>query len=407
MLSLFSFVVLLSASSLSQELADPATFVHTILSRHPSLKRANELIRSAEFGVKASGLQPNPTLTLAATAGDAGEDSNALTQNLEISGQPSLRRNIADLNLKATIYQRDAVEREIMGSAYGAWLELWKTHRMLELAQLRTMLLNELARVAKRRFEVGEISENEALRVELASAEAQTDFIRAQAALDGARQSAALLLGVDGATFQPNPTEPTPILDEISLEVVLAWADDHPQIQGQFLKLSALELGAELIKKERAPIVGLSLYRSTLLNSSALQQGAQISISWPILDWGNIRNRAEQQRAEALAFQAQIEETLLQTRQQLARTWISLEAAKRNRDIIASQAERYEELAREARVAYDVGLWSLTDVLQTEQSYRQASVHLLEAKAEVFEQELQLLKNTGLSFPPELYKEDL
>ena len=144
-----------------------------------------------------------------------------------------------------------------------------------------------------------------------------------------------------------------------------------------------------------------------MLRSQSLQQGAQISLSWPILDWGNISNRAQQQQAQASAFRAEIEETLLDTRQQLSKIWVRLQAAKQNRSILARQAERYEELAREARVAYDVGLWSLTDVLQTEQTYRQASVELLEATAEVMNLELQILERTGLSLPPEFLKEDL
>ena len=54
-----------------------------------------------------------------------------------------------------------------------------------------------------------------------------------------------------------------------------------------------------------------------------------------------------------------------------------------------------------------MGLWSLTDVLQTEQSYRQAGVELLEARAQVLEFEIQILENTGLSFPTEHLKEAL
>ena len=406
-LLVLSFLALTSEPILSQEISDPAAFIQTVLSRHPSLQRADELVRSAEFGLKASGLQPNPTLTIAATAGDAGEDSNALTQNFEISGQPSLRHSIAKANLEASVQQREAVRRQLIASVYRNWLELWKTQRLVELAQLRNLLLEEMTRVATRRFEVGEISENEALRVTLAAAQAQTNLISAQAEYAGARQSAALLLGVEEANLETNPSEPLLLLQEVSLETVLASVPEHPDIQGLFHRLGAIELGADLIKKERAPTLGLSLYRSSLLRTQSLQQGAQISLSWPIFDWGNIRNRAQQQQAQASAFRAEIEETLLDTRQQLGKIWVRLQAAKQNRSILARQAERYEELAREARVAYDVGLWSLTDVLQTEQTYRQASVELLEATAEVMNLELQILERTGLSLPPEFLKEDL
>ena len=406
-LLVLSFLVLISEPILSQEISDPAVFIQTVLSRHPSIQRADDLVRSAEFGLKASGLQPNPTLTLAATAGDAGEDSNVLTQNFEISGQPSLRHSIAEANLKASLEQREAVRRQLIASAYRSWLELWRTHRLLELAQLRNMLLEEMTRVANRRFEVGEISENEALRVTLAAAQAETNLVSAEAEYAGARHSAALLLGVEESNLQTNPSELTFLLPEVTLETVLVSVEEHPEVRGQFHRLGAIKQGADLIKKERAPTLGLSLYRSSLIRSQSVQQGAQLSLSWPILDWGNISNRAQQQQAQASAFQAEIEETLLDTRRQLSKIWTRLQAAKQNRSILARQAERYEELAREARVAYDVGLWSLTDVFQTEQTYRQARVDLLEATAEVMDLELQILERTGLSLHPEFLKEDL
>ena len=405
-------LVLISEPALSQELSEPAAFIQTVLSRHPSLQRADELVRAAEFGLKASGLQPNPILTIAATAGDPGEDSNSLTQNFEISGQPSLRHSVARANLDASLQQREAVRRQLIASTYRNWLELWKTQRLLELAQLRNLLLEEMTRVANRRFEVGEISENEALRVSLAAAQAQTNLVSAEAEYAGARQSAALLLGMEETDLESNPSEPTFLLSGLTQEAILASAMEHPEMRAQFHRLGAIELGADLIQKERAPVLGLSVYRSSLYRSSLiryqpLQQGVELSLSWPIVDWGSIRNRAEQKRAQASAFRAQIDEALLDMRQQLSKIWVRLQAAKKNRSILAQQADRYEELAREARVAYDVGLWSLTDVLQTEQTYRQARVQLLEATAEAMNLELQILERTGLSLPPEFLKEDL
>lgn len=400
LLLVLSFLGLLSSLVLAQSITDPEAFVEAVLSRHPSIKKANELVQAAQFSAKAAGVQPNPTLTLAATAGDPGEDANALTQRFEISGQPALRGDIAGLNLEAAKDRRDAVCKQIAGAAYRSWLELWRTNRLLELAKIRESLLQEMVRVAKRRFEVGEIAENEALRVELAATRAQTNLVSAKAEFDGARNSAALLLGIAPEEYLPNPTELDTLLpDDLDLEKVMASVPEHPEVRGRYLRLKAMELGADLIKKERAPTLGLSLYRSSLLRAQGQQQGVQLSLSWPIFDWGSIRHRAESQRAEARAFAAEIDESLLRTRQSLARVWERLQAAKQNRLTIALQADRYQELAREARVAYDMGLWSLTDVLQTEQSFRQAGVDLLEARARVLELEIQIVENTGLHFP--------
>ncbi len=400
------YLVPCTGQVLAQDCSQPTSYVQAVLSRHPSLKKAEELVQAADFSMKASGLQANPTLTLAATAGFAGEDSNALVQTLEISGQPSLRRRIAEKNLQATVHQREAVRKQIAGSAYRAWLTVWKAHRMLELAELRNHLLKDTVRVANRRFEVGEISKNESLRVELAAVQAEVNHVQSQAALDSAIHRASLLLGDDSLVSSAiiDPGEPSSLLPPTDLPSLMDSIPKHPAIKSRLAQLSALELGAELIGKERAPTLGFSLYRSRLF-SNTVEQGAQVALSWPIFDWGSIRHRREQQQSEASAYKSGIDEVLLEFRSEVVTAWTSLEAAKSNRETLVSQAERYEELAREARIAYDLGFWSLTDVLQTEQSYRQAGVELLEASAEVWEIEVRLLEFTGLDFPTEFFEE--
>jgi hypothetical protein len=48
---------------------------------------------------------------------------------------------------------------------------------------------------------------------------------------------------------------------------------------------------------------------------------------------------------------------------------------------------------------------SLTDVLQTEASFREAGVKLVEAQSEVYGLELDLLERTNLPWPTDLLEE--
>ncbi len=406
-LCLFFLNLLWAPQAAAQVPFEPDQFLRAVLERHPSLRKADERVRSAEFGLKASGLQPNPTLTLAATAGDAGESSNGLTQAFEISGQPRLRSEIAKAKYQAAKLERLAAQRRVGALAYRAWLELWKSDRLLEIALLRNQLMQETLRVARRRFEVGEISENESLRVELAAAQASTNRIQAEGALLSAQRTAALLLGPEAQQIPAGiiAWEPTSLLPELDLEEVLAAARWHPTVQAQSSLVEGTEYASELIGKERAPILSLSLYRSTLVRRDFVEQGAQLSVTWPVFDWGNISHRKEQKQAQAEAHRAGIDEMVLQNCQNLSQAWTQLEAFKKERDILTLQAQRYEELAREARVAYDVGLLNLTDVLQTESSYREAGEQLVTIKADILELEIQVLELTGLAFPNDILKE--
>lgn len=380
-------------------------FLREVLHRRPTIVQSQKQLGAAEINLRASRLQPNPTLTLSATSGDAGESANALTQNFEISGQPHLRWRVTQARLDVAQQRLHASQRGITALAYSAWLEAWLSYRLTELAQLRQTLMMETVRAARRRFEVGEIAENEALRVELAAAQAETNLIRNSARLRKARRNIALLLGSEPdfpAVANTLPTKPPSLLNETSLKEILSSGEASPRIAAQVSELEAKRHSAKLLGKQRAPILGLSAYRSDLFRTGQIEQGVQLSLSWPLMDWGRIARSVERRQVEAEAFEAGVEASRLQLRQELSALWTSLEAARENRKVLLIQARRYEELAREARIAYDLGMLNLTDLLQTESSFRKAGVDLIEADAEVLGLEVSLWNKSGLPLPVEI-----
>ena len=424
-------LLLLEISAWSQTLPDPGSLISEVLDSHPAVRRARLEVVAAQAQLRGSGLQPNPTLTLAATAGDPGENSNALTQAFEISGQPRLRREQAQHRLDSANLQLQAVSRQVAGAVSVDWLRLWESWHLAKLSDLRRQLMAEMVRVTRRRYEVGEIPQNESLRVELAAAEADSAWQRTLAELLGAENALDLLRGqnpevhtLEESPFQRDVAQASeavipyaldsffdgPKLDDYeafwSLEEVLASADLHPDVEALRQEQKAALLGADLISKERAPQLALSVYRSSLLGSgSDIQQAAQLTLSWPIFDWGSIGARRDAQVARAEAQLAGIDERVLEVRREVSDLWNRWQAARSVRTILNQQAARYEELAREARIAYDLGLLSLTDVLQTESSFRTAGVDLIKAQAEVFRLELEILERTNLPWPQNLLEE--
>ncbi len=381
----------------AQEVIHPMDYVAEVMRHHPALQRAEYRVESARFAVKASGLQPNPTLTLAATAGDPGESSNALTQSIEISGQPQLRWQLADLRFQTARLEQQSTQRVVAAQAYRSWLSCWKGSRLADLSSLRVRLMEDVLKAANRRYEVGEISQNEALRVELATAQAQADLAVAMADLEASRRELDLLLGRKIKFIAPDSL--TNLLEDVDYQKVMDSVALNPEIVISRLRQKMFEVTALLVSKETAPSLSLSLYRADLFRTGSIEQGAQVSISWPVFDWGGIENRKRQQEAEAKAEGAEAQRALMDRRRDVSRLWSQLEAARKNRVILSEQATRYEELAREGRVAYDLGMISLTDALQTEAAFRAAGVDLVGAQTRVLELESQLLELTGLAWP--------
>lgn len=412
--------LLLTACAGAQGLPDPGALIAEVLARHPGVRKAENMVSAAQASLDGSGLQPNPTLTLAATAGDAGEDSNALTQTFEISGQPRLRREQAEARLRSAELLLGSMRRQVAATVCQDWLKVWEAQHLAMLAQVRVGLMNDMMRVSRRRYEVGEIPQNESLRVELAAAEAEANWKRAEAAQRGAERTLAVMRGL---LETPPDAPPQPAVDGLptmdllfdgpslspetapwSLEQVLASAEGHLDVESLRQDQKASLLSAELLGKERAPQLGVSVYRNEFFGNS-IEQGAQLYISWPVFDWGSISSRRRAQEWEAQAQLAEADEKVLELRRQVAGLWNEWQGAQEVRAILKSQASRYEELAREARIGYDLGLLTLTDVLQTETAFRQAGVELIQAQANVYRLELGLLEKTNLPWPAELLEE--
>ena len=276
--------ILLMSSGLAQaqEMPNPAAIISEVLSSHPAIRRAQHNVESAEAILSGSRAQSNPVLTLSAVAGDPEENSNSISQSLEISGQPRLRHEQAQARLQAAQLQLESEKRRIAILVYGNWLQLWESQHLAMMARLRRDLMTEMVRVTKRRYEVGEIPQNESLRVELAAAEAEADQRKAEAAYQAASRSLNLLRGIsvtDGAELLSVPEVSfdniTVIFDSPALassepwtlEQTLASANDQFDVEALRQEQRASELTAELTGKERAPQLGLALYRSRFFSN--------------------------------------------------------------------------------------------------------------------------------------------
>ena len=234
------------------------------------------------------------------------------------------------------------------------------------------------------------------------AAQAEVALSKASADVESARRDLFLLSGESVDETADELLEPRSILHDCTLETALAVVRQHPEIVSMELQQKALLFASELVGKERGPTLGLSVYRSKLFRTAGVEQGAQLSLSFPLLDWGHIANRQREAEERAEAYAMSVEEAVLSRQQEVSRVWANLEAARRNTSLLETQAARYEELARESRIAYDLGLMSLTDALQTEASFRDARAELLEAQLEFYELELTLLERTGLPWPETL-----
>jgi len=372
------------------------------LASNPDVHAARLRLEGARAWAEGAGALPNPELRLSGTSGDAGEDSNALIQRLEIAGQPGLRGRQARAEAQARQHELEQVCREVVRRTGAAYYGSWEASRRRDVAEERLRLAEELEKSSLRRLELGDISRNEHLRIELETARAQADLAEAGGEEGAARVRLNLLLGREAGAALTLPEDPGSPTDgpgpEPGTEILEERLLARPDLEALRARARAASLEAELAGRAGAPDLEFSAYRSRLF-SRGTEQGIQLSLVVPLWDWGTLGAAESRLRREAEASRADLEAGVLRARSESESDRQLLLAARARLEVLAGQLERFRKLSEMARRGYEAGLLSFVEVLDTQQAFRQALLDHLSAQAtwHLARLDLHLSSGGGLS----------
>lgn len=365
------------APSAAQE---PLTLEQAIkigLDFHPAVAQGEARVAANRLYAEHIGAQPNPVLTVSATAGTAGEDSNALQQTFEISGQPRLRAAVARAQTETEQERLAARRRALALETARAYYQLWRNRELRRLGEAQLQLADSLETTSRRRLEEGAISRNQHLRAGLSTAAARSSLAALVAAERGSEADLNLLLGRPAATaVELETVEPLPFSSQ--LEEVLERVGNRPELASARHLVSARELQTELAGKGNAPRLQVSAYQARL--GSAREQGLQLSLVLPLWDWG--QQKAAQERAAQLeeAQRQEVRRLQLDLSRELVGALTRYQGAHDRRRLLEQQADDYVHLTNMARRGYEAGLLTLIEVLETERAYRSNSTSYIEAR---------------------------
>ena len=380
---LFRLLWLTLALACSVRAESPLLFgevLRNVQERHPALKAAQSRREAAAAWARGAGAQPNPQLRLSIPYGYPSEEANALVQRLELGGQPGLRSKIAHLQRDQADARVLNQQRELGKQAALAYYSLWSASESERLERLRLELAESLLAAAARRLKLGEISENQYLRVELEKAQSQALFTSAQARRKIALNGLNVLL-------QRSPDEEVvlgrpdgEILPEPSRELLLAAVDLRPEVRVAELAAEIQRAEAELAGRQRMPDFELEAYRSSLARGA--EQGVRVSLAFPLWDWGQIGATVEQHLREAEAAESDALAQRQTVTQEARAAWESFQSEQKRRELLRGQVERFSRQADLARRGYAAGLLGLTEVLEAQRAYREGLVEFVSAESE-------------------------
>ncbi len=362
----------------------------------PDVLMAQAQVDEARGKVSAASLLHfNPELEASAGPRFGGEETTTdwsvgVRQGFEIGGQRKKRLAVARAGVDVTAARLEDAERLLLRKVGFAFTQslYWKWR--VSLAQENISIAEDIARVATRRKEVGDIGGLEESVAVLALARSQMDEARAQSSLLHAQGHLKILLGLEanpkilpkGDLRQFNLPGATTSLDIGARSDLRALGDEIRQAEseidlGRSGRIPNIAIGTEYLREEGADIVHGS-----------------VSLTLPFFDHG------QGKVAVAQARRGRIETELRGAKR---RAEIEMETANQISRKLTSAARQFEangllaleHSERVATASYEAGAMPLGELLAVRRELMQANLNFADLLLEAARAQVELIASTG------------
>lgn len=393
-----------SLSGHAQERMTADDAVALALSQTHLRQELDSSVDLARSEVLEAGIWSNPEFTVSEErgSGDARETSVVLSQQIELGGRRGLRIDAAELGVRsaevAARYERARLRAEVLRG----YSQVMAAERLKEARQRTASGLEDLAGVAGKRQQSGDLSGYESRRIRQASAQAKADAALADTQAITARARLAGWVGNAAMTAELDASPPLP--------GVPALASDAESAELNVLAAERAQTAAQARAESRLALpinIGIGTKRVEDIGISDNVMILELGVPLPLFD----RNQASRARAaaEAQMAEARYQRTLMQTRNRrpaaMAEARQLSESARTLLESAVPEAARLTEIARASFAEGELDLVGLLDAHQAESDVLQQA---LEQQSRALDAvlELELLAPLGSdSTQPTLLKE--
>ncbi len=387
----------------------------------PDLLAARQRLAIAQGNLIQAGLRPNPTLDAELGSprflgGEAESDlSVGASQIFETGGKRRKRVTVAELALAQTRADVLALERIFAAGIRAAYARVVTAARQLDTLENLIAANTELVRITNERVQEGDVAPIDLNLVQLESDRLRANVITMRANLEGELISIRTLVGLE-------PSEPLQLarlpLTPPRLELSLAEATDIALRERADLQSARLgeDLGnarIRLAESSGTPNVAASIRYSRARGIFDLPEslGANlnatdtdneltfgVSIGLPVFN----RNQGQIASAVGEREQAVRQREFLEAsiRSQVALSFRRYRAAAESYVLYSTQiVPRAEENLRSVRAAYNLGEYSVFDIVNEQRRLIESQTGLNEASANYYLALAELERVLGTTIP--------
>ena len=413
----FWAVVAIGVISLAPAAGQAETLSDALISAYRAshlLDQNQAVLRAADEDVADAVGALLPVLQFAANAGisrtdPAGIDKNFVSYPLSMAlsasmpvydfGRGQLNIGIKNELVLASQQSLVNVEQQVLLDAVSAYVNMGLQTELVAAQESNVRLITQDLRAARDRFEVGEVTRTDVALAEAQLASANAALASSQGAYNIARERYKAAIGHYPGTLSGLPKSPvTARTVEAARAVALRT---HPVILQAQHQAKAADIGVQLAKAQMKPNLsgtasvnqGISSHNFSL---STMTESLGLQFSQTLYAGGRLSSGFRQAIMQQQAAHAGLMQTGVNVSEAVGKAWSNILVA--NASIRAG-----DEQIRAAQAAYDgvkeeaaLGSRTTLDVLDAEQKLLSAKAARLQATANFYVSQYQLLSAMGL-----------
>lgn len=274
--------------------------------------------------------------------------------------------------------QLRGIEQQVLLRAVQAYENVRRESSFVELRRSALRVIEEEARAAKDRFDVGEITRTDVALSEARLAAAKSQLAAAEGALARASEEYAAVVGHRPGRLDPAPAAPLPASEAAARQVA---QQNHPSLAEAQHKVSAAELNLQRAELSLRPKLTGSAQVGVDGDGYTAGQSSVV-IGGPLYSGGAIEASIRQVAAYRDASRAGLHLASASVGQGIGNAFANLAVARAGR-------RAFEQQIAAASVAYDgireeaeLGARTTLEVLNAEQSLLDARASLLSAQSD-------------------------